>query len=127
MLAALESLCTLTGDALVAVAAALRTRREGFSDYEAGDFLIAPTTTPLIPRETVRSALDELSDSKLLTIAANLIDSWAPILLKTTRRATDVDLLVAALRDRASQFAAIEADADRPFLTPVHLGAPQPE
>lgn len=131
MIAALESLCTLAGDALGAAGAALRTRREGFADYEAGDFLLAggrmesdgPDQTDPIPTSEVRSAFDELPDSRLLNIAATVIAGWKPILLKTTGDLTDVDVLVDALRDRAAQFAAVELDADEPFPSPAHLSA----
>lgn len=127
MIGAIESLATLAGDALSAVGAKLRTRREGFSDYEAGDYLLSsafekceairadmagrmesdgpdqtwPQTWP-IPQPDVREALDELPDSKLLNLAAT-------ILVGTARCLTDVDVLVDVLRDRAAQFAAIEA------------------
>lgn len=45
MIGALEALCTLTGDVLVAIGSALRERRTGFSEYEAGDFLTAEALT----------------------------------------------------------------------------------
>ena len=74
-----------------------------------------------INRGEIRSALDELSDSKLLNIAATIIAGWKPLLLSVEAAAlTDVDLLVQALRDRAAQFRAVEDDADEPFH-PVQL------
>lgn len=110
MIAALEGLATLAGDALSAAGAALRTRREGFADYEAGDYLI---TAP-IPRGELSSALDELPDSELLNIAATIIAGWKLILLNTTGDLTGVNVLVDALRDRASEFEAVEGEADQP-------------
>lgn len=79
---------------------------------------------PAIPRAEVRSALDDLSDSKLLNVAATVIAGWKPILLSTEAAAlTDVDLLVEALRDRAAQFQAVEHDAGEAWQSPDHLHA----
>lgn len=124
MIGAIEGLCTIAGDALVAIGTTLRTRREGFSDYEAGDYLLGSgrmesdgpdTAAPVDYR--VR-ALAELPDSELIRIAATIIAGWKPLLLETTSAVTlgaDVDVLVEALRDRAAQFAAIEVDAPAPL------------
>ncbi|ACR77567.1 hypothetical protein PBI_SCHIEBEL_35 [Mycobacterium phage Schiebel] len=120
----LGALCGLAGDALIAVGFALREHDRGFSDYEAGDFLTpaeppAPADDLSIPLGDVRAALDDLSDSKLLNIAATIIAGWKPILLKTTGDLTDVDVLVDALRDRATQYAVVESDD-----VPPAAGAP---
>ncbi|GFG65782.1 hypothetical protein MKUB_32720 [Mycobacterium kubicae] len=125
MIAALKAV----GDA---IKSARRARREAFSDYEAGDFLITGTgrmefdgpdaAAPIAVAE-VRSALHELPDSELFGVAARVIEAWAPLMLPTVRAATDVDVLIDALRDRAVQFEAVERDADEPFPTPAHLGA----
>lgn len=135
MIAAIESLATIVGDALSAFGSALRTRREGFSEYEAGAFLLggdcslgrmesdgpdASSPAPILPAD-VRVELAELPDSQLIDLAAHIIAGWTPLLLRTTGDLTDVDVFVATLRDRAAQFAAVEADLDRPFLTAVHL------
>lgn len=70
------------------------------------------TTAPAIAPAEVRAAIDELPDSKLLNIAAQIIAGWKPILLSAEAGAlTDVDVLVDALRDRAARFAAAEVDA----------------
>lgn len=73
------------------------------------------TPTPDLSNEVVRAAVDDLSDSELLRIAANIIDSYRP--------AGGDSILSEALRDRAAQFEAIERDAHEPFLTRQHLGA----
>lgn len=143
MTGVVESLCTLAGEALVAVGSAMRTRREGFSEYEAGDFLLSgsgrmesdgPDQTdgvpsiPPAPRpnptpDQLRSMIDELDDSSLLNTAATVIAGWKPLLLKTTGDLTDVDVLVAALRDRAAQFEDVERDCGDAWLSPEHLHA----
>lgn len=69
------------------------------------------------PAMDVRRKLFELPDSTLIGIAATIIEGWTPILLKQSADLTDVDLLIAALRDRSAQFAVLEADADEPYLT----------
>jgi hypothetical protein len=117
----IPGLLSLIGDGLSAAGAALRTRRVGFSDYEAGDYLIPTAASATIPEGVVRSAINDLPDSTLLGVAATVIDGWKPILLKTSADVTDVDVLVDALRYRASQFRAVEHDADAPFLSPTHL------
>lgn len=67
---------------------------------------------PAIPREDVRRALDSRTDAELFAIAATVIEGWIPILLPDHVAAmTDVHLLVAALRDRAAQFEAVERDS----------------
>lgn len=122
MIDAFEKLARMIGGVLPA-------RREGFSDYEAGDFLLSgddvragrmasdgpdqADPTP-VPRADVRSALDELPDSKLLNLAATIIAG-------TARCLSDVDVLVDALRDRAAQFAAIEEPSSTPALLGAHL------
>lgn len=124
----------LIGDALIAAGEKIRGGAPNVDldlpaegGWESEGLLLAEpfhryTTVPAITPDVVRSALDDLSDSKLLRIAATIIAGWKPILLSTAVAAlTDVDLLVQALRDRADQFEAVEADADAPFLTPVHL------
>ncbi|MCV7226100.1 hypothetical protein [Mycolicibacterium komossense] len=140
MIGAVESLCTIAGDALSGLGAKLRTRREGFSDYHAGEFLLSgadvragrvsgrmesdgPDQTETIPADAVRFGLNDLPDSELMTIAATVLEGWTPLLFKATGATACADLLVAALRDRASQFRAVELDAGEPFLTPAHLGA----
>lgn len=67
--------------------------------------------------------LYEFADSDLIRLAVYLIDGWAAILLRNHRGLTDVDVFVEALQDRANQFAAVEADADKPFLTTHDLTA----
>jgi hypothetical protein len=119
MIGTLGALCGLAGDTLIAIGTALRERDRRFTDYEAGDYLApvepsAPADDLSIPLRDVRVALDDLSDSKLLNIAATIIAGWKPILLKTADGPTDVDVLVDALRDRATQYAVVEFDGDSP-------------
>ncbi|QFG09987.1 hypothetical protein KDW74_gp33 [Mycobacterium phage Antsirabe] len=111
----------LAGDALIAAGVVVRGRPE----FSAQPQLIGGPAR--IQPETIRSALDELPDSRLLRIAATIIAGWKPILFQSDegrRAAGDVDVLVATLRDRANQFEAVERDADRPFhhLTPAPRG-----
>jgi hypothetical protein len=75
-----------------------------------------PDAVAPIPGDDVRAALDEMSDADLYGIAATVIKGWTPILLKTHHTATDVDILIDALRDRSAQFAAIDAHAESPRL-----------
>jgi hypothetical protein len=114
----------LLGEALIA--AGEKISGTDSRDVWPGEYAIAagrfesdgPDLAAPIPLDEVRCALDELPDSKLLRIAATIIAGWKPILLSTAVAAlTDVDVLVQALRDRANQFEAVEADADKPFLT----------
>lgn len=101
-----KALRALAGDALVAIGEAVR-----------GGSATLSVTTPVasIPSGEIRSALDELDDSQLLNVAALIIAGWKPLLLKTAGDLTDVDVLVEALCDRASQFAAFKDVAERPF------------
>lgn len=114
MIAVAESLLTLVGDALSAAGAALRSRREGFSERQAGAYLIPAEQMPRIPLDEVRAVFDELPDSTLIRIGASIIAGWKPIVLKATDDPTDVDVLVDALRDRATQFHICE-DAEQAF------------
>lgn len=137
-----SSVRVLAGDALIALGETIRGRRVRFAGIEPADYDVnyqrhdpaagwtapAPlrtyTTGAAITPDVVRSALDELPDSQLIAIAATIIAGWKPILLPTSTAAlTDVDVLVAALRDRAAQFRAVEHDADEPFLTRANLDA----
>lgn len=134
MIAMLRALGALAGDALIAAGVVLVERCDqsgpphyfdtfGRMESDAAD-VIAPT--PTIPPSDVRSALDELPDSQLINVAATVIAGWKPILLHTLTDLTDIDVLIAALSDRAAQFAAVEHDAAEPFLTTAHLGAHLP-
>ncbi|QBP30248.1 hypothetical protein KDW77_gp34 [Mycobacterium phage Pinnie] len=125
----------LFGDALIAVGEKVRgglpnVHAEYDWDYQrhtlAGWTAPAPlqryTTHASIQPDVVRSALDDLPDSKLLRIAATIITGWKPILLSSAAAAlTDLDLFIAALRDRADQFEAVERDANEPWLNTDHL------
>lgn len=134
MSSTVRSLRVLAGDALIAVGEKVRGRRVRFEGIEPADWApdfqrhtaragwTAPaplqryTTAPSIAPAEIRSALDELPDSTLIFIAATVIAGWKPILLSSAAAAmTDVDLLIDTLRDRATQFRVVEADADRPF------------
>jgi hypothetical protein len=152
MIAMLRAFGALAGDALIAFGVALRERCDqsgpppydvdAFGRMEAdgpdaaetcigdgcprgarGCFLCSDTSAPAIPPTEIRSALDELPDSQLINIAATVIAGWKPILLHTLTDLTDIDVLIAALSDRAAQFRAVEHDAAEPFLTGAHLGA----
>lgn len=136
-----SSVRVLAGDALIALGEKVRGRRVRFDGIEPADYDVtyqrhteragwtapAPlqryTTGQSIAPAEVRSALDELPDSGLLRIAATVIAGWKPILISAAAAAlTDVDLFIAALRDRADQFEAVERDADSPLpLTPSDL------
>ncbi|AKF14895.1 hypothetical protein AVT46_gp34 [Mycobacterium phage MOOREtheMARYer] len=131
----MKSLRVLVGDALIAAGEAIQGGLPSIPEFDpnyqrhtaAGWTAPAPlqtyTTGESIAPDVVRSALDDLPDSKLLRIAATIITGWKPILLSSAAAAlTDVDLFIQALRDRADQFEAVERDADSPFpLTPTDL------
>ncbi|AHJ86583.1 hypothetical protein Jolie2_33 [Mycobacterium phage Jolie2] len=104
----------LAGDALIAVGEKVRGAGE---DWPANYYEPQLTGGPArITKPQIRSALDELSDSKLLRIAAKVIAGWRPLLVRDHVAAlTDVDLLIEVLRDRADQFEAVE----NPLLTTV--------
>ncbi len=124
----------LVGDALIAAGEKIQGGLPSIPDYDwdyqrhtlAGWSAPAPlhryTTRASIQPDVVRSALDDLPDSKLLRIAATIITGWKPILLSSAAAAlTDLDLFIAALRDRADQFEAVERDANEPWLSTDHL------
>lgn len=120
MIAALDALRALAGDALLAAGEVVRGGSPNVDAWARTDYLLGgfesdgPDIAKPIPRVEVRQAVDELTDSQLLNIAATVIDSL-----------TDADVLVAALRDRAAQWAVVEADAADQFHVPAHLwGAP---
>lgn len=70
------SLRVLVGDALIAVGEAIR------PDYARDRDRARPLQSfEPIPRSEARAALDELTDSHLLNIAATVIAGWTPILL----------------------------------------------
>lgn len=117
MIAVVESLLTLAGETLSAAGAALRSRREGFSEQAAGDYLVPAEQMPRIPLDEVRAVLDELPDSTVITIAASIIAGWKPILLKATADLTDVDVLLDVMRDRATQYRIAES-AEVPLPDP---------
>ncbi|AKF14535.1 hypothetical protein SEA_CAMBIARE_33 [Mycobacterium phage Cambiare] len=125
----------LIGDALIAAGERIQGGLPSIPEFDpnyqrhtqrAGWTAPAPlqrfTTGESIAPDMVRSALDELPDSKLLRIAATIIAGWKPILLSAQLAAlTDLDLFIAALRDRANQFEAVERDAGEPWLSTDHL------
>lgn len=125
----------LVGDALIAAGEKVRGGLPSIPEFDpnyqrhtarAGWTAPAPlerfTTGESIAPDVVRSALDELPDSKLLRIAATIIAGWKPILLSSRLAAlTDLDLFIATLRDRADQFEAVESDAAEPWLNTNHL------
>ncbi|AKF14469.1 hypothetical protein SEA_FLAGSTAFF_32 [Mycobacterium phage FlagStaff] len=125
----------LFGDAVIAVGTKIRGglpnvlddydfdyQRHDFAGWTAPAPLARYTTHASIAPDVVRSALDELPDSKLLRIAATIIAGWKPILLSAHVAAlTDLDLFIATLRDRANQFEAVERDASEPWLSTDHL------
>jgi hypothetical protein len=125
----LDSLRSLAGDALVAVADAFRRRREGFADYEAGDYLMGPVAgadwlPSRIPPADVQAAVADLSDSGLFGVVATILEGWKPLLLRTSPdAAAHVDLLIAELRDRADQFRALETDDEDQGDNPTNLDA----
>lgn len=125
----IEGLRGLSGDALIAFGEMLgrlgEAVRGGFenvdvwpSEYVTGAMECdgpalawSSPAPPPIGQAEVRAALDELSDSELLRICANIIAGWKPLLLLTTApAATDVDLLVETLNDRADQFRVVERE-----------------
>lgn len=136
MTGTVAGLRVLLGDALIAAGIAVRgdvadtfdgqygrmecEGPDAADTYIPAEFRIPPAWAP-IPLTDVRAALDELPDSSLLSIAATIIAGWKPILLKTTGDHTDVDVLIDVLHDRATQFRAVERDANTPLLTVDHL------
>lgn len=120
----LEGLRALSGDALIAFGEMLgrlgEAVRGGFenvdvwpSEYVTGAMecdgpLLAWSSPapPPIGQAEVRAALDGLSDSELLQIAAIVIAGCA----STPAAFTDVDLLVETLNDRADQFRVVECE-----------------
>ena len=115
-----SSVRVLAGDALIALGEKVRGAGETWpASYYEPQLTGGPAK---ITKPQIRSALDELPDSKLLRIAATIIAGWRPLLVRDHVAAlTDVDLLIETLRDRATQFEAIESDAAKPFLTTANL------
>lgn len=127
MTSSVRAFRSLVGDALIAAGVLVRGNRTKLGIDETlpwadPRYILPAFKSSPIPRDTIRSALDELPDSKLLRIAATIIAGWRPLLVRDHVAAlTDVDLLIETLRDRATQFEAIESDAAKPFLTTANL------
>ena len=123
MIASLAAFRALTGDALIALGDWIGGGSPNFDGWTSTDHLLGgmesdgpDLTKPApIPLSEVRSAVADLPDSQLLRVAATVIEGWTPLLLAVTRDATDADVLVETLRDRAAQFEAVETDVERPI------------
>lgn len=121
MSSTLDGLRALAGDALIAIGEIVRGESRDLELFPVPHRSDLPEEAQ-IPTREVAVALDGLPDSELLGIAAKVIEGWTPILLRTTRTSTNVDALVATLRDRAAQFEAAEYGVEpEPFLS--RLGA----
>lgn len=120
MIRTIAALRELAGDWLITVGDVIRGGNTTFDSWADPVPLLGGMESdgpdlakPLpIPNPQIVSAVSELPDSQLFRVAAVIIDSHR-----------GGNALVAALRDRAAQFEVVERDADKPFLTPVHLDA----